>query len=203
MTRWSAPNLARRGCSIGQTSAGTASSRAPSYYSLAGIALLPLTALALLVSLLFALALKAARVLGRDLIDLRAFDFAYHAGWLAGPGLWFCLLRAPCLLARARFDLLLDFAGEKDLCPVPWLLGRLRWPLGPTRRLLSLARCRRTADVARDTGLEDYESERSRVERRTSLRMLYRTNRFSGSGAQDETCRTRLRDRARRLGRVI
>ena len=130
-------------------------------------------------------------MLGRDLIDLRAFDFAYHAGWLAGPGLWFCLLRAPCLLARARFDLLLDFAGEKDLCPVPWLLGRLRWPLGPTRRLLSLARCRRTADVARDTGLEDYESERSRVERRTSLRMLYRTNRFSGSGAQDETCRTR------------
>ena len=84
-----------------------ASSRAPSYYSLAGIALLPLTALALLVSLLFALALKAVRVLGRDLIDLRAFDFAYHAGWLAGPGLWFCLLRAPCLLARARLDLLL------------------------------------------------------------------------------------------------
>ena len=78
-----------------------ASSRAPSYYSLAGIALLPLTALALLVSLLFALALKAVRVLGRDLIDLRAFDFAYHAGWLAGPGLWFCLLRAPCLLDRS------------------------------------------------------------------------------------------------------
>ena len=37
-----------------------ASSRAPSYYSLAGIALLPLTALALLVSLLFALALMRA-----------------------------------------------------------------------------------------------------------------------------------------------
>ena len=42
-----------------------ASSRAPSYYSLAGIALLPLTALALLVSLLFALALKVHRVHNR------------------------------------------------------------------------------------------------------------------------------------------